>query len=64
MLVVFVHRRDVVVAVLIVFKHAFDAVLNNHRQLVAVARIVTFTVRYRAGQNKAVTVLVLQALTV
>ena len=62
--VVLVHQRQVVEDVLVVFIHALQAILQDHRHFVRVGGIVADAVRHRAGENMAVTVLVLQTFTI
>src|SRR5690606_19971447 len=59
-----VHHRDVVEDVLLLLEHLVDAFADDHRQLVAVGGVVAAAVGDGAGQDMAVTVLVLQAFTV
>ena len=62
--VVLVHQREVVEDVLLLGQHAPQALLDDHRDLVAVGRVVGDAVGDRRGQQVAVAVLVLQALAV
>ena len=64
MSIVFVHGRDVVETVLALVVHAVEAVLDNHRQLVAIGWVIADTVGNRTGNQVRVAVLVLQAFTV
>src|SRR5688572_5129852 len=64
MLVVLVHQGDVIEDILLIGDHAAQPVLDDHRDLVAVARIVGDAVRHYRGQEMRVAVLVLQALAV
>ncbi len=57
--IVFIHGGNVIEAVFFILEHAFDAVLDNNRQLEPIARIVTATIGYGTGQHMTVTVLVL-----
>src|SRR5690606_31545100 len=59
-----VHHREVKEDVLLQLHHLVDAFADDHRQLVAVGGVVAAAVGDGAGQDMAVTVLVLQAFTV
>ena len=63
-LVVLVHQREVVEDVLLLADHPPQAVADDHRDLVAVGRVVGDAVRDRRAQQVRVAVLVLQALAV
>ena len=62
--VVFVHHRQVVVDVFLVFHHALEAMLDDHGQFVAEGRVVRDAVGDGRGQDVAVAVFVLQAFAV
>ena len=64
LLVGLVHYSDVVENVLLQFGHLLHAVMNDHRQLIAVGWIIGAAVRDGRRQHVAVAVLVLQAFTV
>ena len=62
--VVLVHHGQVVENVLLLFEHSAHALLNDDGDLVRIGRVVRATVRDCRGKKVAVTVLVLEALTV
>ena len=59
-----VEHGEVVEDVLLLAHHPAQAVLDDHRQLVAVGRVVGATVGDRRGEDVRVTVLVLEALAI
>src|SRR5690606_6210829 len=59
--IVLVHDGDVVEHVLVIHVHAPHAVLDDHRELVGVCRIIGNAIGNGAGEDVAVPVLVLQA---
>src|SRR5690606_31395861 len=61
--IVLVHDGDVIEHVLVIHVHAPHAVLDDHRELVGVGRVVGNAVRNGAGEDVAVAVLVLQTFT-
>ena len=64
MLVVLVHRGDVVETLLTVLEHALHAVLNNDSKLIRVSRIITNAVRDCCSHHMTVPVLVLKTFAV
>src|SRR5690606_38834804 len=62
--IVFIHQCDVIENVFLLGIHAPQAVLQYHRQLIGIGRVVADTVRHGAGKDMAVAILMLQAFTI
>ena len=62
--VILVQGRDVVINVVLIDEHPFQAGVDDHREFVAVSRVVGHAIGNGRGENMAVAVLVLQTLAV
>ena len=62
--VVLVHHGQVVINIFLTGHHTFQTVVDDHRQLVGIRRVVTDTIRNSRSQNVAVPILMLQSLAI